>query len=141
GRVFASAQIGSDSLASRDAPFPCSKEKEAQRYLKGRGIRIDSATHVLRDRPPFHLLFRSGAPLLDASGRVIALNRFGLRKYFKSSLSPLRIYTRFDVSGGITFTEIQSGCRMDIALSCFANEWSPWLLAEGDRAILESNGK
>lgn len=143
GGVFASAQRSAGAEVSRDAPSPCSEiKKEAKQYFESRGMRMDDAPYVIRQESPFHRLFRSGAPLRDGSGRAIGLNRFGLRTYFKSSLAPFRIYTGFDLSGRITFTEIQSGCRISLALTFYANEWSPWLLlAEGDRAILESNGK
>jgi hypothetical protein len=141
GGVLASAQNAADATVSQDSPYPCGAvKKEAQRYFESRGIRMDAAPYVLQDRPPFHRLFRSGAPLLDGSGQAIGLNRFGLRKYLKTSLAPLRIYTGFDVSGRVTFTETQSGCASSLSLEFFADEWSPWLIfAEGRRAVLESN--
>ena len=141
-RALVLAQNSATDGGVRDAPLPCAEaRKDAKSYLESRGIRMEDAPRVFRDLPR-HLLFRSGAPLLDGAGQAIRLSRFGVRKYITSSLAPLRIYAGFDVAGQITFTETKGGCRLHLSLVFAANELSPWLIfAEGRRAILGSNGK
>lgn len=91
---------------------------------------------------PFYRLSRNGAPILDSLGRRIHLNRFEIGKFLKDAqLSPLRIYTNFDLSGQVRLSETPHGCDINLAIHFYADEWSPWIFAEGKRARPESNGR
>jgi hypothetical protein len=142
-RALAIAQDSTTGSGISSSPLTCASEKKAAKsYFEGRGLRMDDSPHLLGDLAPFYNLFRSGAPLVDGSGKKIRLDRFGIRKYLKDSLNPSRIYTNFDIFGHITFTESREGCDLHLSLAFRADKWSPWIFfAEGSLALMVSNGK
>jgi hypothetical protein len=80
--------------------------------------------------------------LITPSGQRIWLNRFGVQKYLeKGQLSPLRIYTEFQLNGTLELTRREPGaCRAVLQFQVGAYQWSPIWIVDGWGVALKSNG-